>query len=157
YNAAVNARISALNAEQAELFNQHRDKFLNEKLAGIPDEVRDKVKSALLVAADKRSDEQKALVAGPAPDVAVDEKLVHARFPELKPELDKWKAAVAAETALLKNVVPLRGLVDLDDKPPVASVLRRGEFNNRGKAVEPGVPAVLSAVDFRFQPQPGYK
>jgi hypothetical protein len=157
YNAAVNARISALNAEQVELFNQHRDKFLNEKLTSVPDDVRDKVKAALLVAADKRSDEQKALAAGHAPTVAVDEKMIHARFPDLKPELDKLKAAVAAETALLKNIVPLRGLVDLDDKPPVASVLRRGDFNNRGKAVEPGVPAVLSAADFKFQPQPGYK
>jgi hypothetical protein len=157
YNASVTARINALSAEQVELFNQHRDKFLNEKLAEVPSDLREKVKSALIVAADKRNDEQKALVAAHAPQVVVDEKLVHARFPELKPEIEKLKAAVAAETALLKNVVPLRGLADLDDKPPAASVLRRGDFNNRGKQVEPGVPAVLSAADFRFQPQPGYK
>src|SRR4029079_17225357 len=42
-------------------------------------------------------------------------------------------------------------------KPNAAHVLRRGDFNNRGKEVTPGVPVVLSAPDFKLQPQPGYK
>jgi len=157
YNAAVTARIATLNAEQTEWINRHRDKFLNEKLAAVPADLRDKVKAAVLLAADKRSDEQKQLVTAHAAGVVADDASLFNHFPELKAEIDKLKGAVAAETALVRNIVQLRSLADMDDKPSAAHVLRRGDFNNKGKTVEAAVPAVLAPADYKFQPQPGYK
>lgn len=157
HNGAVTARVAALNAEQTELLTKHRDKYLNLKLAGVPADLRDKVKAAVLVAADKRNDEQKQLVAAHAANVVADEPSLFAHFPELKVEIDKLKQAVAAETALVRNVVQLRSLADMDDKPTPAHVLRRGDMNNKGKMIEPSVPAVLAPADYKFQPQPGYK
>ncbi|MBI3862819.1 MAG: PSD1 domain-containing protein [Planctomycetia bacterium] len=152
HNKGVTERLAALNAELNRLTTEHRDKLLNKELADVPAEAREKVKAALLVAADKRNDEQKKLVTEHAPKVAVDEKALVARFPDLKPDLDKLRAAIGAETALMRPVTQLRGLVDLGEKAPETHVLRRGDFNNPGKAVPPGVPAVLTAGDARLNP-----
>jgi hypothetical protein len=47
--------------------------------------------------------------------------------------------------------------MDVYTEPTQAHVLRRGDFNNLGQKVEPGVPAVLCATGFKFQPEPGFK
>ncbi|HEY2250405.1 MAG TPA: DUF1549 and DUF1553 domain-containing protein, partial [Planctomycetaceae bacterium] len=157
HNQSVTDRVAVLNAEVNRLMAEFREKYLNEKLASVPENLRAPVKAALAIAADKRNDEQKKLVAERAPQVAVDEKSLFARFAELKTDVEKLRAAIAAETALTRPVTQLRGLTDLDGKPAETHVLRRGDFNNKGKAVSPGVPAVLSNVDFRLEPVPQFK
>jgi cytochrome c553 len=152
HNKSVIDRVAALNTELNRLLAEYRDKYLNEKLAPVPENLRGPIKEALVIAADKRNDEQKKLVAEHAPQVAVDEKSLFARFAELKTDAEKLRAAIAAETALTRTVTQLRGLMDLDDKPAETFVLRRGDFNNKGKAVGPGVPAVLAQSDFRLEP-----
>lgn len=157
HNKAVAERVAALQAESNRLLGERRDKLFNEKLPQVPDTVKVQVKAALLVAADKRNDEQKKLVADHAPGVTIDDNALFSRFADLKKELEKLQAAVAAETALTRPVTQLRGLLDLDDKPAETFVLRRGDFNNKGRGVEPGVPGVLAAPDFRLQPAPQFK
>ncbi len=157
HNKAVTDRVATLNAEVIRLITEFRDKYLAEKLAAVPESVRAAVKAALLLAADKRNDEQKKLVAEHAPKLAVDEKSLLAGSTELKADVEKLRVAIAAETALSRPVTELRGLTDLDDKPAETHLLRRGDFNNKGKAVPPGVPAVLANVDFRLEPVPQFK
>ena len=70
--------------------------------------------------------------------------------------VEKLRTAIAAETALTRPVTQLRGLADLDDKPAETHVLRRGDFNNKGKAVSPGVPAVLARSGFRLETVPQF-
>jgi hypothetical protein len=152
HNKAINERVNALNAEVARLVSEHQDKLLNEKLPGVSDELKGKIKAALLVATDKRNDEQKKLIEEHAAVVSIDEAALFARFAELKAEIEKLRAAVAAEQALARSIVQLRGILDLDEKPAETQVLRRGDFNNKGRAVEPGVPAVLASADFKLQP-----
>jgi hypothetical protein len=157
YNTVVFERVKILEAELAELLAQHRDQLATEKVAEVPAEVKDAVKAALLVAAEMRNDDQKKLVAAHAAGVTLDDKTLFARFAGLQPDADKLKGVIAAEKGLLKSAVQLRGVLDLDDKPPETRVLRRGDFNTKGKAVDPDVPAVFANVDFKLQPQPTYK
>ncbi len=157
HNKSVTDRVAALNTELNRLMTEFREKHLNEKLANVPENVRPSVKASLVIAADKRNEEQKKLLADHAPQVAVDEKTLFARFAELKTDAEKLRGAIAAETALTRPITQLRGLADLDDKPAETHVLRRGDFNNKGKAVAPGVPAVLANVDFRLAPVAQFK
>ncbi|MGE5192167.1 MAG: PSD1 and planctomycete cytochrome C domain-containing protein [Deltaproteobacteria bacterium] len=152
HNTAVAERVVALQAESNRLLAEHRDKLLKEKRPGVPAAVREKLLAALLLPADKRNEEQKKLVADHAPGVTIDDVALFARFADLKADLERLKVAIAAENALTRPITQLRGLLDLDDKPAENFVLRRGDFNNRGKRVEPGVPAVLAPADFRLQP-----
>lgn len=155
YNKAIGERVNALNGEVARLIGEHQDKVLEQKLpAGLADELKGKIKAALQVTADKRNDEQKKLVAEHAAGVAIDEPALFARSAELKAEVEKLRAAVGAENALKRSIVQLRGFADLDDKPGEIHVLRRGDFNNKGRVVEPGVPAVFAPPDFKLQPAP---
>src|SRR5690606_22858574 len=77
--------------------------------------------------------------------------------PQFQTERGQLKAAAAAEVQLKRSIVQLRGLIDLDDDPRQAHILQRGDYDNPGKAVEPGFPAVLVPTGFEFQPQAGYK
>lgn len=158
-NQQADARIGQLNAHLAELAVRYRDRLLDEALAGISDEaLRQQVRAALVVPdPNQRSEEQKKLVADHAATVDFSEAALTAKYPEFAAELARLRAAVAAEQALKKDIVRLRGLFDLDDQPRQAHVLVRGDFNTPGKPVEPGVPAVLAAPGYEFQPQPGYK
>ncbi len=119
------------------------------------------VRAALLIDEKQRNDEQQKLLAERAPRVSLTaadlQKDIEANHPERKIELDKLQAAITTEQALTRSIVQIRGLVDLDDTPPTANVLRRGDFTNLGRVVEPGVPEVLTPADYKYAPLPVYK
>ncbi len=156
-NQAADQSVAKLNQQLSALTEQYRGKHLDQQLAGVAEELRPKVREAVQTVAEKRSAEQKQLVAKHAPDVAIDEAAITKRFDEFRVEAEKLRAAIAAKTALKRDVVQLRGLVDLDDEPRPAHILVRGDFHKLGAKVEPGVPAVLADESFTFQPAPGYK
>src|SRR5262249_39468338 len=73
-------------------------------------------------------------------------------------EVQKLTAALNVELARKKPVPPLlRGLTELDGKAPVAHILRRGDYNKPGAAVDPGVPEVLEPVGYRLTIREGFK
>ncbi|MBW3539821.1 MAG: PSD1 and planctomycete cytochrome C domain-containing protein [Planctomycetes bacterium] len=158
HNAQVDARLAQLNAAIAELTQRFRDKYLDEKLAGIEDEaVRTKVREALLTDEKNRSAEQKQLLAEQAAGIEPSEEQIGGRFPVYRDELQRLRVAVEAETALKQPVVELRGLIDLESPPSPAHVLIRGDFHQRGAAVEPGIPEVLAPAGFELNVAAGYK
>ena len=117
----------------------------------------DKLIAALLVAADKRNDEQKKLVADFAPDVSLADDELFKRYDEFKEDATKLKAAIVAEQALKKTITRIRGLTDLDDKPAAGHIMRRGDYNKPGAEVSAGVVEVLAPVGFQLTPQASYK
>jgi Protein of unknown function (DUF1553)/Protein of unknown function (DUF1549)/Planctomycete cytochrome C len=157
-NRLVRQRVKQLNAEIARLTVDCRGRFLDERLASISDPaVRAKVKAALLLDPKKRNSGQKKLVRQYAPKLKSAESDIAARFPKSRAEMTRLRAAAAAESALTKKIVQLRGLQDLGDKATQAHLLIRGDFKNPGKTVEPGVPVVLTPPNFRFPVRSGYK
>jgi mono/diheme cytochrome c family protein len=165
HNERVAARVAELTKEISELTQRHRGKLIDEKLAAawgdkaatIDQPTRGKIRAALLIDVSRRTAEHKNLLSAQSITIDVNDAELTARFPEFKSDADKLQAALAAENALTKKIVELRGLSDLDDKGPPTHVLRRGDFNNKGRVVEPDVPAVLTSADFKLQPQAGYK
>jgi hypothetical protein len=96
HNNAVTERVKALNGEVTEVVARFRDKYLAEKLADVPADVKEKVNAALLVAENKRNDEQKELVKTHAAGVTPDETTLFAAYAELKSDVEKLRAAPVA-------------------------------------------------------------
>jgi mono/diheme cytochrome c family protein len=159
HNQKIDARVADLNAELAELTTRFRKKRVTELLRaeGMDATLVAKLTAALLAAADKRNEEQKALVAKYAAGISLAEADLAPWNSDFRQQSDQLKAVIAAEIALKQHIVTLRGLVDLDDKPAECKLLLRGDHNKPGAVIPPNVPEVLSPVSFKFVPKPGYK
>ena len=160
WNGQADARIAQLMVRGNEIKARVRETLADETLAAVMPPLDDAKKAALRSAlvAPAPNDEQKKLLAMSKLAIT-DAEILKAlpRWPELNDEATRLLAAVKAESDLKRTFVSLRALADLDVKPAATHVLRRGDFNSKGKPVEPGVPAVLAKAGFRFEPQPGYK
>lgn len=159
HNQKVDKRIGELNAELADLTARYRKKRVVEALGDKASDTAlvEKLTAALVVAADKRNDEQKPLVAQYAPQVSLAEKDLATWNGDYREQSAKIQAAIASETALKEQTVLVRGLMDHDDKPAPCNLLIRGDYSKPGTVVEPGVPEVLAAGDYKFAPQALYK
>jgi mono/diheme cytochrome c family protein len=162
HNRLVDERVAVLQASLAELTAGYRRRLADELTAAVPPgtlsaEERAQLAAALAQPPDARNEEQKALVARLAPNANTSDVALEQRYPQFAEEARKLRTAIEAETALRKQLVLARALVDLEGEPPQAHVLVRGDYNRPGAAVEPGVPEVLAPPGFRLPIEPGYK
>lgn len=162
HNRLVDERVAVLQAWLAELSSTYRRRLAEELSAALPPgrlsaEERGQLAAALAVAPDSRTEEQKALVGRFAPMSDTSDAALERRYPEFAEEARKLRTAIEAETALRKQVVLARALVDLEGEPPQAHVLVRGDYNRPGATVEPGVPEVLAPPGYRLAIEPRYK
>ncbi|HEV3339602.1 MAG TPA: PSD1 and planctomycete cytochrome C domain-containing protein [Pirellulales bacterium] len=156
-NKKTDERLGFLKATLAELTARYRKKRLAEEPAGgVPAEVVEGLVAALGLPESGRSADQKKLVADHA-RVPLAESDLAGRYADYQTESARLQAAISAETALKKSVPLVRGLADLDGPPVQGRVLRRGDYNQPGAPVEPGVPVVLNQQDGTFAPQAAYK
>lgn len=155
------AALAKLTTTLNELTTKYRNQLLDAELPALTKdpETAKKLRAAALVEPNKRSAEQKALLTKLAPKLSVAEADLVQRFPEYKTESEKLKVALTSEQEKKKANTPVlaRGLMDLEGKPPVGHVLKRGDHDKPGAVVAPGVPEVLAPVGFKFTPSEGYK
>jgi hypothetical protein len=165
-NGQIDSRVGQLNKELLELAIRFQLKRVAQLVSAREGEAPaeparaelvKKVAEAINAAADKRTEEQKALVAKYAPNIAIGDKELAAWSTEYAERSAKLKAAVASETALKEQAVLVRGFIDLDDKPNPCKLLIRGDHSKPGAEVQPDVPEILSAEDFQLAATPGYK
>lgn len=160
-NQKADARITELLKQYAELQKATRlrrlRELLGDRLTAIPAEEQSQLADVLAIAPDKRNATQKMLAMKHGVQESLADVDLEARYPEFKEDGGKLKAAAAAEAALKKNIVKLRGLADLDDKPAMTHIFRRGDYSKLGNEVGPSVPEVLAPVSTSFAPAPGYK
>lgn len=160
-NQKADARIAELLKQFAELQKSTRLKRLQHLLGNAASEltvdVQTQLVEALAIPADKRNAQQKMLVSKHGIQESFADAELEARYPEFKEESSKLKAAAAAEGALKKNIIKLRGLADLDDKPAMTHIFRRGDYSKLGTEVSPSVPEVLVPASHSFAPQASYK
>ncbi len=185
HNASVDERVKSLNESLVNLTGRYRQKRIaeawatfatNSEAAGsgaarpaavseivvpegetLSDSVAAELKAALSVESAKRTEEQKKLVASMAPSVNVEEAGLSERYAEYAAESAKFKAAIAAESALRVSVPLIRGMVDIDEKAAVSKILRRGDHQKPGAEVSANIPEVLETPGIEFKPQPDYK
>lgn len=155
-NAQVNGEIARLKKELADLRASFKQKLFDERLATLPEAIREDVKAALAKAADQRSEVEKYLAGKFQPQLQPDDKSLDKLLPETYPDyrtgLDQRNAAVAAQERRRIQLDDIRALYDLPGAV-VTPLLRRGDALTPGPPVEPGVLSSLAApVAFQWSP-----
>lgn len=112
--------------------------------------LRDALVAALNAPPEKRSAEQKKLLADSTPPWTFSEAQLAERYPEYRDELARLNQAIKTATGQKQTLPLLRGLADLDGAPPPGRILRRGDHDKPGATVAAGVPEVLAPVGFQL-------
>jgi hypothetical protein len=157
-NKKVDERVAGLTASLNEVTARFRKKRVLDVLKVTLEAAEiEKLAVSLAVKPEQRNAEQKQLTEKyPLPGSLEAENLA-AAYPEYRDELARFKSAITAEQALKQSIARIRGLVDLDEKPAAGKIMRRGDHDKPGATVDAGIPEVLALVDFKYQPQSGYK
>ena len=148
---AANKKLSAQIKDLKDALNEKakplEDEVVEERLAKVPRELHDDLRKMLATPPDKRNDRLRYLAEKFEHHVRVDpfdrENLLKDRFP------DYQKAAEETERKILllqSEQIPepyVRALWDRGDPSPTY-IYKRGDFQNSGRLVGPGVPSVLT-------------
>jgi hypothetical protein len=149
HNAIVDAAIAALRKQLGALNQQFGERRFNERLAALPEAIRDDVRTALATDAGKRTEVQKYL-AGKfqkdlRPEAGTLAKLLSDAYPEYKTRAQDLDAKIKAEEAKRRTFPEIRALYDLPGEVKT-HLLRRGDYTTPGKEVAPGVLSVISTA-----------
>lgn len=146
HNGRLDAEIAKAKQRQTELQTGFGERLFGERLAKLPEVLREDVKLALAREAEKRSEVDKYLVskfgADLRPEAAQLPKVLSETYADFKAEFEAQTSAIAAQERQRRHFDELRALYDLPG-PVTTPVLRRGDPLVPGTPVEPGVPAAL--------------
>ena len=143
YNAPIQEEIKKLERSLEEKAKPLREKLFEEKLAQLPEAVREDVRKAFEKPEEKRSELEKYLVEKFKPSVEVKQRELKQRFEDFKEQAEEIKKAIKEAKKKLKPEPRIRALFDVGGEPTPTHVLRRGDPFNPGPRVGPGVPSVL--------------
>ena len=155
HNEEIDKQAEPLTKPLAELRRPYEERLLEKKLAAIPDTLRDDARVAVQTPTDKRTALQKYLFAKLG-------KMLKVSAEEVDAALDKNDEDKARAEALQRQIDPydarrkkygtIQAVYDVGPPSP-AYLLRRGDFQNPGREVEPGFLSVLTEAgqDLGFQ------
>ena len=147
HNAKVDAALAPLKKELDTLQKSHAEKLFTERLAKLPEAIRDDIRTAFGVEAAKRNEVQKYLVEKfqkeLKPDAKALPKLLTDTYPDYAKQVAALDAKVKTEESKRRTLPEIRAFYDLpgEAKTPV---LRRGDYTMPGREVSPGVLSVLA-------------
>ncbi len=151
HNAQINNQIHPINLELGELRKTFRAKFVEQKLAELPEDIRKAVHLALETRAEKRDEAQKKLAAEYEPKFQADEKTLASSFPEFDKQSKQLQEKKKTLEAQQRKVPVAHGLTDMRPVADPFYLLKRGEWNSRGRHVLPNVPVVLQDPEQPFR------
>jgi len=143
FNARIKDQIHPLQLELTALRKSHGERFLQSKLAEIPEAERAPLQQSLETAVDQRTEDQQKLIDDARKTFLSDDQPLlekDAEYRQAKESLVQQKEALEKQ---LRSEVKAHGLSDMRSEPDPFYMLRRGEWHNRGRQVLPNVPAVL--------------
>ena len=143
HNAPIKEKIEGLERSLEQKAKPLREKLVEEKLAHLPEGVREDLRKALETPEEKRSGIEKYLVKKFKPSVEVKRKELKARSEDFKASAEEIEKAIKEAEEQLKPEPKIRALFDVGGEPSPTHVFRRGEPKNPGPRVEPGVPSAL--------------
>ncbi len=143
FNAPALERVAKLQAELDQLAAPLRQQFFEKKLAGIPEIIRGDLRSAIDAPAEERTETQQYLVARFSKNLEVTLDQLTEGNDEFKKKRLEIETEIAKHKRALRPSPRIRALFDMGGRPTPVRVLFRGEFNNPGPLVEPGVPSVF--------------
>ncbi len=145
FNSPLAQEQKKLEAALAAAEKPFRDKLLEERLAALPQGVRDDLHKLAQTPEEKRTEFQKYLAGRFEDTLKVTTDDLIKKYPEFKPEREKLKKAIDEVKAKTRPKPEIRALFDMGGEPSATYLLRRGDVRMPGERVQPGVPSVLRA------------
>jgi hypothetical protein len=147
HNALIDAAVAKMTQEGEALKAEYAERLFNDRLAALPEPIREDVRAALATEAAARNEVQKYLAekfqAELRPEGEALANALFAAYPETKPIVEERLKAVAAENARKITLPEIRALYDLPGEV-TTPVLLRGDYRTPGAAVTPGVLSVIA-------------
>lgn len=171
HNRPIHREISALEASLEEMAEKLRGRLLEERLAGLPETVRDDLQQALQWSDEGFGEEERyrrekcfrcgeqvlqgeATKGGPTEVqaylldkfrdvVRIEEHDLEERFDDFRTESERIGKAVKAAREQLIPGPRIRALFDMGGDPTPVHLLRRADHLSPGSPVQPGVPSAL--------------
>jgi hypothetical protein len=158
HNAKIDAAIAPLRKQLTDFQQQYSERLFQERLAQLPEVIREDVRTALYAEAAKRTEVQKYLAEkfqkDLRPEPRVLDRTLEAKYPEYKSKRQPLEAAIRVEDAKRRTFAEIRAFYDLPGEAKT-HLLRRGDYLNPGPEVQPGVLSVVAATQpFTWTPPP---
>jgi len=154
-NELVDRQIKVLNTSLANVEASLRDQFLQERLKDLAIPLQDKIIQAVNAPMKKRTKEQSDLLKTHAKATQIGEDDLAKRFPDFGVLRDQVKKSIALrEQDRLKPLEKLSVFVETDANPPTHHVLKRGQHNQPGDEVQPGVPSAFVSANNAYRVEP---
>jgi hypothetical protein len=144
----IDQHIKTLNTRLATTEGSVREQLLRERLKDVEVALQDKIIQAVNAPVKKRSKEQDGLLKmhAKAAQVSVDD--LARRFPDFANLREQIKKSIAErEKERPKPLEKLSVFVETDANPPTHHILTRGQHNQPGDEVQPGVPSAFVSVN----------
>jgi hypothetical protein len=157
-NARVDATLMQLRKQSDELRRQFAERLFTQRLAKLPEPIREDVRVAVTTPLNKRSEVQRYLAdkfeKELRPDPATLLKALSEAYPDYRNRSQELTAAIKAEDAKRPALPEIRAFYDLPGEVRT-HLLRRGDYLNPGPEVQPGVLSVLqTSQPFTWTPPP---
>jgi hypothetical protein len=156
HNAKVAAAVAELKKQADALTKEYGDKLFAERLAALPEAIREDVRTALAADPTKRTEVQKYLAdkfqKDLRPDAAALAQILPKNYPDYATKNAPLAEQMKAEEAKKRTLPEIRALYDLPGEAET-HLLRRGDYLNPGPVVQPGaLSAVVAAKPFTWAP-----
>ncbi|MSQ97571.1 MAG: DUF1553 domain-containing protein [Gemmataceae bacterium] len=155
-NDLVDQHLKTMSSRLAIYERSYRDQLLRERLKDLAVPLQDKIIEAVNAQVKARTKEQSELLKMHAKAPISVEELAK-QFPDFAEMREQFKKSSATrEKDRPKPLAKLSVFVETDASPPVHHVLKRGQHNQPGGAVEPGVPGAFTTLNnaYRLEQRP---
>ena len=143
HNKTIDERVRAEGDRLKSVAVTYRAKFLETELGKLAEPLRAAVRQALATPPGEQTDAQKRLFSKYEKQLRPDDAKLAAALPEFKREVDASNKTKQQLTAERREIPRAHGLTDRRRQADPFYLLRRGEWNQRGRRVRASVPAVL--------------
>ena len=143
HNAPIQKEIKRLERSLEEKAQPLREKLFQQKLAKLPEGVREDVRKALESAENERTELQKYLANKFEASLKVEQKELEEKFEDFNEQAKRIKKTIREEKKKLHEEPKIRALFDMGGELTPVYMHRRGDYLKPGALVKPGVPSVL--------------
>jgi mono/diheme cytochrome c family protein len=154
FNTPIEAEIKKLETSREEKAKPFREKVLEERLSVLPDPVRDDLRIAGATPAEKRTTTQNYLAEKFEDTLKITGEDLEKKFPEFKTETAAFNKKIEELKKKLREKPQIRALYEMGGEPSGTYLLRRGDAQQIGEAVQPGVPSILKTGLAPYQAAP---
>lgn len=144
HNGPLNAEIEKLEESLERQAEPFREKLFEERLAKLPDPVREDLRQVRTTAEDERTEVQQYLAKQFSKTLDISINDLSNRFDAFKTVADPVRGDIRKLKDQLKPEPRVRALTDMGGAPSEAYLLRRGDAMNPGRPLEPNVPLVAT-------------